>query len=120
MLRIGVDMIEVARIERAIERHGERFFSRFFTAEERAYCEDMPFRLAARIAAKEAVGKALGTGIGAVKWVEIEVRADEKRRPYLQLHGDAARHAEALGLKAWDISLSHTKDQAIAFVVALG
>jgi holo-[acyl-carrier protein] synthase len=118
MFRIGVDMIEVSRIERAIARHGERFLNRFFTSAERDYCQDMPFRLAARVAAKEAVAKALGTGIGDVRWVEIEVTADECRRPILKLHGDAARLAEEMGLTQWEISLSHTKDQAIAFVVA--
>lgn len=119
-LRVGVDMIEVARIERAASRHGERFFRRFFTEQERAYCQDQPRRLAARLAAKEAVGKALGTGIGDVRWVEIEVTHDERGRPRLQLHGDAARLAAEMGLVEWDISLSHTEADAIAFVVAQG
>ncbi len=118
MLRVGVDMIEVVRIERAIERHGERFFQRFFTQAERDYCGDRMNSLAARIAAKEAVAKALGTGIGDVRWIEIEILSDERRRPHLILHGDAALLANALGLHEWDISLSHTETQAIAFVVA--
>jgi holo-[acyl-carrier protein] synthase len=118
MLRVGVDMIEVARIERAISRHGERFYERFFTPAERDYCGGVYHRLAARIAAKEAVAKALGTGIGDVQWVEIEVLADERRRPVLNLHGRAAQLAAEMNLQAWDISLSHTQEQAIAFVVA--
>ncbi len=118
MLRTGVDMIEIARVERAMQRHGERFFRRFFTPAERAYCADRPERLAARIAAKEAVAKALGTGIGDVRWIELEIGADGRGRPTLCLHGDAARLAAELGLTAWDVSLSHTKTDAIAFVVA--
>ena len=120
MLRVGVDLMEVARVERAMQRHGERFFARFFTSAERAYCEDRPERLAARVAAKEAVAKALGTGIGAVQWVDIEVMADARRRPLLHLHGNAENLAAELGLTTWEISLSHTETQAIAFVVATG
>lgn len=120
MLRVGVDMIEVARIERAMHRHGERFFNRFFTSAERDYCQEKPASLAARMAAKEAVSKAFGTGIGDVRWVEIEILADERRRPVLHLHGDAAKLAAELGLSQWDVSLSHTETHAIAFVVALG
>lgn len=118
MLRVGVDLIEVSRIERAIERHGERFYKRFFTPAERDYCQAKATSLAARLAGKEAVAKALGTGIGDVKWVEIEILADERRRPILHLHGDAQRLAAEMGLVEWDISLSHTETQAIAFVVA--
>lgn len=113
-------MLEVARVERAISRHGERFFERFFTPAEREYCGGVYHRLAARIAAKEAVAKALGTGIGDVQWVEIEVLADERRRPILYLYGRARELADEMNLRDWDISLSHTEAQAIAFVVALG
>ncbi len=118
MLRVGVDIIEVSRIERAIERHGERFFKRFFTPAERDYCQNKMTSLAGRLAGKEAVAKALGTGIGDVKWVEIEILADDRRRPVLYLHGDAQKLAADMGLVEWDISLSHTDTQAIAFVVA--
>ena len=119
-LRVGVDMIEVVRIERAIARHGERFFSRFFTPAERAHCQDHPRRLAARLAAKEAIGKALGTGLGDVRWVDAEILHDERGRPLVQLHGAAANLAQSLGLTTWEISLSHTERDAIAFVVATG
>ena len=118
MLRVGVDMIEVERIERAMERHPNRFFARFFTPLEREQSREMPGRLAARFAAKEAVAKALGTGIGAICWTEIEVRLDALGAPSLVLHGEAARYAASLGLRDWQISLSHTRDHAIAFVVA--
>jgi holo-[acyl-carrier protein] synthase len=119
-LRVGVDMIEVKRIEDAAARHGERFYKRFFTDKERELCQDHPRRLAARVAAKEAVGKAFGTGIGDMRWVEIEITSDERGRPLVQLHGDAARLAAEMGLTQWEISLSHTQDDAIAFVVATG
>ncbi len=118
MLRVGIDMIEVARVEAGIARLGERFMRRFFTEAERSYCADRADRLAARIAAKEAVSKALGTGIGDVRWVEIEILADERRRPVLKLYGDASRLAAELGLTQWDISLTHTKTHAAAMVAA--
>lgn len=119
MIKCGIDMIEIRRVSEGIERLGERFLNRFFTPAERAYCEDRPYRLAARIAAKEAVAKALGTGIGDVSWKEIEILADERRRPVLKLHGAAAKLSEELGLTQWDISLTHTDDYASAMAVAV-
>lgn len=118
-IRCGIDLIDVVRVERAIERHGERFFKRFFTEAERTYCEDQPHRLAARIAAKEAVAKVFGTGIGDVQWIDIEVLADARKRPVLHLHGAAQALAHELGLSDWDISLSHTTTQAMAFAIAM-
>lgn len=119
MLRCGVDLLSVERVAAGIERHGERFLRRFFTPGEREDCEDSPMRLAARLAGKEAVAKALGTGIGDISWLEIEIRnQNERRRPSLQLHGAAADLAAELGLHQWDISLSHTREYALAFVVA--
>lgn len=120
MLRIGVDLIEVERIERALTRHGERFYARFFTACEREQCGGVPARLAARFAAKEAAAKALGCGIGDVRWVEIEIESDANGRPRLVLHGAARDRAAMLGLASWEVSLSHTHEHAIAFVVATG
>jgi holo-[acyl-carrier protein] synthase len=119
MLRIGVDMIEIERVRRAMERYGERFFARFFTAVEREQCRDIPARLAARVAAKEAASKALGTGIGVVRWLDIEVCSGEGGQPRLVLHGAAAQTAAELGLNNWQVSLSHTHEHAIAFVVAM-
>jgi holo-[acyl-carrier protein] synthase len=119
MIRCGIDMIENQRVADGMARGGERFMQRFFTIGEREDCNDQPYRLAARIAAKEAVSKALGTGIGDVKWVEIEVRVNTPRkRPVLNLYGAAAQLAHDLGLTEWDISLTHTKDYASAMVVA--
>jgi len=120
MLRTGVDIIEVERIRRAAERHGERFYQRFYTPAERAYCGERFAALAARFAAKEAAAKALGTGIGDMRWVDIEVVNDDRGRPELVLHAVAADLAAALGLTEWSVSLSHTHEHAIAFVVAIG
>ncbi len=118
MIRCGVDMIECARIAAGIERGGERFLNRFFTAGERQDCADKPYRLAARFAGKEAVAKALGSGIGDIRWVDIEIRTAEARRPRLILHGKAKEMAREMGLAEWDISLSHSEALAIAVAVA--
>jgi holo-[acyl-carrier protein] synthase len=119
MLRIGVDMVEVERIRAGVERFGERFLARFFTPTEREQSREVPARLAARFAAKEAAAKALGTGIGDVSWVDIEIESDARGRPHLKLHNTAAVLAAELGLHEWQVSLTHTHEHAIAFVVAL-
>ncbi|MFN8531436.1 MAG: holo-ACP synthase [Anaerolineae bacterium] len=118
-LRCGIDMIESARIQEGLDRFGDRFLNRFFTASEQLTCAGQAHRLAARLAAKEAVAKALGTGIGDVRWVDIEILNDTRGRPILQLHGAAAVLAADLGLTQWDVSLTHTKDMASAVVVAM-
>ena len=118
MLRCGIDLIDNHRIADGINRYGERFLNRFFTAEERAECKDQPHRLAARFAAKEAVAKVLGTGIGDVGWREIEIRGDERGRPVLLLHGAAAALSAQLGLTEWDVSLTHTVEYSSAVAVA--
>lgn len=118
MMRIGVDMIEVARIERGITRHGDRFYKRFFTKQEIDFCEKSPTRLAGRFAVKEAVGKAFGTGIGDISWQDIEIVCDNRGRPSLKLHGSAKTMAAEMGLINWEISLSHTDTHAIGFVIA--
>jgi len=120
MLRSGVDIIEVARIDAAILRHGERFFSRFFTAQELIEANGRTPALAARFAAKEAAAKALGCGIGDVSWKDIEVVHGARRQPELRLHGAARAHAQHLGLVEWSVSLSHTHEHAMALVVAAG
>lgn len=118
MIRCGVDLIECERIAAGIERGGERFLNRFFTGGERLDCADKPYRLAARFAAKEAVAKALGTGIGDIRWLDVEVRTAAERRPQLTLHGRAKEIADEMGLTDWDISLSHSDTLAIAIAVA--
>lgn len=120
MLRTGVDMIEVERIDDAILRHGQRFFERFFTEQELIDANGRTPALAARFAAKEAVAKALGTGIGEVGWLEIEILTGPRREPILRLHGDAQRVSRELGLTRWAISLSDTHQHAVAVAVAAG
>jgi holo-[acyl-carrier protein] synthase len=119
-LATGVDLIEIERIQEAIARHGERFLRRVYTDRELDLCGQASASLAVRFAAKEAVAKALGTGIGEVRWQDIEILRDDMRAPVLHLHGDAQKLADSLGLQTWSVSLSHTDTHAIAFVVALG
>jgi holo-[acyl-carrier protein] synthase len=120
ILRSGVDLIEILRIRDALERHRERFLARIFTEAEQRESSGRISSLAARFAAKEAAAKALGCGIGDVSWLDIEIRSDENNAPYLVLRGEAERMANELGLTNWSVSLSHTENQAIAFVVAVG
>lgn len=119
-LATGVDLIEISRIREALERHGERFIARVFTEAEQRDCGGRISSLAVRFAAKEATAKALGCGIGLVSWLDIEIRSDENKAPYLILHGEGQRLANQLGLSNWSVSLSHTETQALAFVVAIG
>lgn len=118
MLSAGVDLVEVERIQRSVERFGVRFLDRVFTEQEQTYCAGRPERLAARFAVKEAVGKALGTGIGQVSWKDIEVVNDPLGRPSLVLHSAAEALAGELAYSEWAISISHTETHAIGMVVA--
>ncbi|GAB4455136.1 MAG: holo-ACP synthase [Anaerolineae bacterium] len=118
MKSVGVDIIETRRIQRSIARFGDRFLRRVFTPQELAYCQGRVPSLAARWAAKEAVAKALGTGIGDVSWHEIEVVSNLRQQPSVKLHGTAANLAKQLQITSLQISLSHTKAYAVAFVVA--
>jgi holo-[acyl-carrier protein] synthase len=120
MLRTGVDLVEIQRIQRTVERYGERFLKRVYTARELAEVGHNYSSLAARFAAKEAVSKALGSGIGTVAWREIEIQRGLANQPMLHLYGAAKELARELGLKEWSVSLSHSALLAIAFVVASG
>ena len=120
MIAVGVDLVEIGRIEDALKRHGQRFLRRVYTDGELAYANERPSALAARWAAKEATAKALGTGIGSVGFQEIEVICDARGKPELYLHGSAARLAARLNLSHFALSLSHVADYALAFVVAQG
>jgi holo-[acyl-carrier protein] synthase len=117
-LSTGVDLLEISRLKEAVERHGERFLARIFTRAEREFCAGNFSSLAARFAAKEAVAKALGTGLGAVAWTDIEILRADSGAPLLCLHGNARSLSDQLGLTQWSISLSHTRENAIAMVVA--
>jgi holo-[acyl-carrier protein] synthase len=121
MLYSGVDLVEIARIWTAIVRHKERFLTRVFTAREIAQCHERTESLAARFAAKEATAKALGTGIWrhGIGWTDIEIVRAEHGAPSLHLHHAALERANILGWATWSVSLSHDRDRAIAFVVAM-
>src|SRR5213595_2685749 len=112
VLGIGVDLVECARIQRSIDRFGDRFLHRVFTDGEIEYSMSMKFparHLAARFAAKEAVSKAFGTGIGkAMGWRNIDVHKKESGEPFLVLHGGAHALAEERAMKSAWISLRHT------------
>jgi len=120
----GVDIAEVKRIQAAVNRFGERFLKRVFTPAELRYCMAKPNaaeRLAARFAAKEAGMKAIGTGLRlGVTWQDVEVLRMPGQRPMLEFHGKAAEFAARLGCKRTHLSLSHTKEQAIAYVILEG
>jgi holo-[acyl-carrier protein] synthase len=117
MSYIGVDIVEIGRIARAVTRWGERFLQRVYTEEELIVCRNRISSLAARFAAKEAVMKALGTGTHGVGWREVEILRDPSGKPVVYLHGRARKRARKLKLKKLAISLSHSRDYAIASVV---
>jgi holo-[acyl-carrier protein] synthase len=119
MLTTGVDIIEIDRIQRVLERWGDRFLRRIYTEGEASYCRGRAQNLAARFAAKEATMKALGTGLRGVGWRDIEVVRNEAGAPSLVLHGRAQVRAETLGVRELALSLSHSRNYAVAFVVGL-
>ena len=118
MLSVGIDMVEIPRIARALDRWGERFLRRVYTPAEVAYCRGRVAELAARFAAKEAISKALGTGMVGIYWTEMEVLGDRRGKPVVRLYGRALARAQELGLQEWAVSLSHDGGLAIAMVVA--
>lgn len=117
MLVTGIDIIEIHRIRDVVARWGDRFLRRIYTAEELAFCNGKDNRLAARFAAKEAASKALGLGIRGIAWKEIEVVRQRGHPPSLKLHGRAAKRAEFLGITDLAISISHSREYAVASVV---
>ena len=121
---IGIDLAEVDRIRAAIERHGARFIDRIYTPAETAYVErkaNRYERYAARFAAKEAGMKAIGTGWKrGVRWQDFEVANLPSGRPTLKLHGEAARIAGRLGVKAISLSITHTAELGMAHVILEG
>jgi holo-[acyl-carrier protein] synthase len=117
----GIDLAEIDRIQRSLDRYGARFLNRIYTSGEQAYCmrkRNAAESLAARFAAKEAGAKALGTGISrGVSWLEIEVIRLPGGRPTLHFHGRAAEFSRRLGGTRVALSITHTKDLAMASVV---
>jgi len=121
ILGTGIDIIEVARIQAAYEKFGERFLHRILLADEISYCLSHkvpgPF-LAARFAAKEAISKAFGTGIGAeLGWQDMEIRRKETGEPFVVLHGGGQSLLEARQARVVLISLSHTQAHAAAVAI---
>jgi len=118
MAEIGVDIIEIPRIAGAIERYGDRFLHRIYTQREiDSYRNRIP-SLATRFAAKEAVMKVLGTGFRGIGWHDIEILSDPRGKPVVMLHGRAQARAEAVGIRSVTVSLSDSKEYAVA--MALG
>jgi holo-[acyl-carrier protein] synthase len=117
----GIDMVEIGRIQQSVERYGQRFLDRVYTAAEQAYClrkRKSAESLAARFAAKEAGAKALGTGISrGVNWLEIEVAREPGGRPTLRFLGRAAEIALQLGVTHTALSITHTAELSMASVI---
>lgn len=122
IIGIGTDIVDISRIENALERHAQ-FATHIFTEKEQAICFLPIVRLnslAGRFAAKEAVSKALGTGIGKVSWREIEILQTTEGAPFVVLHGAARERANALGVVRIHCSISHEKTMATAMIVLEG
>ena len=117
MLITGVDIIEIKRVEKVAFSYGDRFLKRIYTDGEIEYCRGRAPQLASRFAAKEAVMKALGTGIRGVGWRDVEITRKRGMAPHIKLHGRAKKRASLIGLKELAISLSHSKEFAVASVI---
>ncbi len=116
---LGIDLIEVERVGRTVERHGDRFMRRIFHPRELEQSRgDRVQYLAARFAVKEAAFKALGTGWAAgVRWVDVEVQNLASGQPVLLLHGAAAERARGLGAERMHVTITHTAGHAAAVVI---
>lgn len=118
----GIDIVEIARIERLMADHADRFLERCFTPGEREYAQGSKRyaqHIAARFAAKEAALKALGTGLDSgMTWHDVEVIRTARAEPRLLVRNRAAEVANTLGVRAWWVSLSHTESMAMASVIA--
>ena len=117
MLITGVDIIEIKRVEKVALSYGNRFLKRIYTDGEIKYCRGRAPQLASRFAAKEAVMKALGTGIRGVGWRDVEVTRKRGMAPDIKLQGRAQKRASQIGLTGLAISLSHSKEFAVASVI---
>lgn len=120
ILRSGIDIIEVSRLDQVNPAIRQRFIARVYTAQEIAQARGRTDALTGLFAAKEAVSKALGTGIGAVHWQDIEILHLPSGQPVVKLHSQAKIVAEQLGLHTWSVSISHDRDKVVALAVALG
>ena len=117
MHTLGLDIVEIERVQKALDRWGERFLERVFTKTELAMYRHRIPELAVRFAGKEAVMKALGTGNRGVTWREIEILSNRRGQPQVALYGRAKERAELLGMTEFVVSLSHSQHFAIASVL---
>lgn len=120
ILRTGIDLVEIQRIENIEPGILERFLLRVFTPLELEQSGRSLVSLAGRFTAKEAVVKALGTGIGDVHWHDVEILTDPEGAPFVKLRGEADKRSKELHLLSWSLSISHTHSHAIALAVAIG
>lgn len=120
ILRSGIDTIETSRLDEIRAPIRKRFVERVFTAKEITQANDQTDVLSGLFAAKEAVSKALGTGIGYVRWQDIEILHLPTGQPIVILHGNAKTVADQLGLNTWSVSISHDRNKAIAMAVTIG
>ncbi|MCJ7518516.1 MAG: holo-ACP synthase [Anaerolineaceae bacterium] len=114
----GIDLVKVERFRELNPQILERFFARVFTQDERGYIAGSFERAAGIFAAKEALVKALGCGIGPVSWQEVAIRYEDTGRPLPELTGKAKAAEKALGIVEWSVSISHTRNSAVAMAVA--
>lgn len=125
VLGLGIDLVDVSRVQRLLERYGDRALERLLTREERTYCTTRAvpaIHIAARLAAKEAAFKALAGEADArrIWWTELEVRREADGQPSLHLHGKARARGERLGVRSSMVSLTHEHGHAAAVVILLG
>ncbi len=124
LIRHGIDLIEVSRIQQMVDSHGDRFLQRVFTTTEIAYAQSSKKRsaehFAGRFAVKEAVLKAIGTGWrNGIAWTDIEIINDQTGRPSITTSGQVQVIADQLGITYWEVSLSHTDTHAIGSAIAM-
>lgn len=119
MSSIGIDIVEIERIESAIKRGRERFLQRIYTEAELRTCQDRISSLASRFAAKEAVMKVLGTGGIGINWREIEILTGDDGRPSVKLYGQALSKAAELNLNELSVSLSDSRQNAVAVAIGI-
>ena len=118
----GIDLVEIARIKKMIDSHGQHFLDRCFTPAEQMYSRNQPKRtiehLAGRFAVKEAVLKAIGTGWSqGISWVDVEVVNNVDGKPTIRLAGKCSTIAQSVGIDVWHISISHTETHAMASAI---
>ncbi|NLV76082.1 MAG: NAD(P)H-hydrate dehydratase [Tissierellia bacterium] len=123
VLKNGVDIVYISRIEKLMRNKKDRFYNRIFTPDEIKYIEEKnhsPQTAAGIFAAKEAISKLLGTGIGKINWKHIEILHEEEGKPYVNLYDEALKFSGQLGIDEFSLSISHEKEYAIAFATGYG